>query len=611
MREDLNDKFVEQLESYGLVIGRKLDKIDKTKSNYVYLESILNQIEESKVDFCSSYFACSEEEKKEFKGILLELFKDQEIVDNIIQEIVNLYYLKEYELLELEETAPQKEVAFENLDTLCTKIEKYLGDTNFDQLIADDKKLSGRMDRLVSLGCILESDDKTPIEDLGFLEEMLEIVELSDEEKKEVLLYCIKRNLDAYDYRLAKRDAKDESVEKYEDEEKNISIDSETLNSISSLLAQRSTIQRIVEIVKEGFGVVVDIRTPSNEEREFIKESIGLAREEIENSIKDGSASSPEDALNMFFQKYDETNRQKLEYLNYLLENTQESTLSDEEQAKVFKDAFDFAAVRGKSIGELSSKTKSKIRAYMLSIFQNKESRDVYYSKYSFSDKEQYSAYEIETYKELLEVVDEDDYSTRAKICTKLQEIMESLNLTKGNDGIDDVVEGNLFFIMKDDGYSTLEEDLQIDHQSKGISPAYYTEVRNQLQAIEDRGDGNLISAQPGTPGLKYLKKEGVRHTTGTRTKVYFIPVGKKDAIVVGMSQLSGRGDINREQDQKVRYYQKQIKALKDKLYDPDSYMEEKIAATKVRNRIMSQLNRKELDDMFEEETEDEEIKVK
>ena len=203
--QDIISHFLEKLEEYGLELGSKLDELEKEKANYVFFDEIKRLIEEDTLSFCSSYLSTSESGKKEFKNRLLELFKDQEIVDNIIQEIVNLYYLYESGLLELDEIAPQKETAEENIKTLILRINNYLQETNVDQLAKDDERLSRKLEKLVDLGTIIESNEPSPVEDIDFLEEVLEAMEMSDEEKRTILVEIIEHNISIYNANISKK----------------------------------------------------------------------------------------------------------------------------------------------------------------------------------------------------------------------------------------------------------------------------------------------------------------------------------------------------------------------------------------------------------------------
>ena len=598
--QELISHFIEQLESYGLEMGSQLDQMETEKKDYLFFEKIKKELEESKIEFCSSYFTMTEEEQEYFKKQLLSLFKDQEIVDNILQEIINLYYLKEYGLLDQEETAPQKEVALENLDTLLMKITKYINDTNFEQLEKTDEKLSNRMDRLVSLGSIIEEDELVPIDDIDFLEETIEYLSLSPEEKKQLLIEIIQHNIAVYHSHLEKKKDNipiEQSVE-IETLRENIVISQECIDKIDELLSNREVMERIVQVVMDEFTTVINIKTPTKEEEEQIASSIDLAREEMIESMKREEALTPEEALDHFFQTYDETTRHKREIIAQITENTTPSPLTREEQDQIIQEAFAFLESQQMHLRDINKSDKEKIRQYMLELFQNVENRKLMIESGIYEDRsvlEREAAYEISVYKELLEAVPEEDRDTLAKICTKLQEILDCVGIQKEIPSTEEE-EGQLFFVM-DGGTSTIESDIGIG--GKGLAATYYGEIKNQLQSIKHRHERKIGAAQPVNPGLKAIKKEGVKFTTGVRTKVFFIPVGLKDSIIVGTSFLTGK-DVSKEQEKRIKKYQEQIESLKRQLSSPDTYEEESKKASVVRDRIMSILSNKDLDDMLQ-----------
>ena len=601
--------FIEELESIGLELGNELDRIEHEKENYNFYSEVKEQVEKSYSDFCSAYFVMDEEEKQDFNSRLLELFKDQEIVDNIVQEFTNLYFLSALGLLGKEEIAPQREIAEENLKTLVTKIERYLSDVNYDQLEANHERVAARLDRIVEMGSILEGEETTPLNDIDFLKETLESMELPEDTKKQILLRIVDFNLRIYDDHLAKKKDNVPFEEKIEELRDAMTVSPDVVEQIDELLSREEVVQRIVNSIYDEFTTVIDIRTPSVEEEQEISETIALAKEEMISSIESGSTKTPEEALSEFFQNYDETNRKKLEYIAKLTENTLGIKLSKEERDVLLQEAFSYAEEIKQEYGELDNSEKSLVREYMMSIFMNLESRDAYYqskNNYSPAELEREAAYEIEVYKELLEAVPEEDEELQDKICTKIIEIMGCLQLNVTKEPEENIDEGNLFFVV-DDEYSVLENNLGLGKNGKGMSSAYYGEVLSQLQAIEERSTRKVYSAQPVNPAYKTIRKEGVRYTTGTRTKVFYIPVGKKDSIIVGVSFLNGK-DVNKDQERSVSYHQDQIEELKSRLIDPETYMDEKIKATTIRNRIMKRLKNKDLDDMLNDNSQEESV---
>ena len=286
-KKEIMNHFIEQLEAFGIELGNKLDQIEQEKQNYHFLDTIKKKIMESKIDFCSYYVSLEEEEKQEFQNRLLNLFKDQEIVDNIIQEIINLYYLNESGLLDLDEAKPQKEIALENLNTLLMKIEKYIEETNIDQLLVDEESLAKQLDRLVSLGSIMEQEESSPVQDIDFLEQVLERSELTGEEKKTILLELITYNVSEYNRLLSEKETKKESKkqERKPQERKILTIKEEYLREIEELLSDKEVIERVVRVINDDFTTMIRIKGATKEEQEQIQSAVDIARDEMKQTL--------------------------------------------------------------------------------------------------------------------------------------------------------------------------------------------------------------------------------------------------------------------------------------------------------------------------------------
>ena len=595
-REDLMHRFMEALEAYGLEVGTRLDQVESDCDHYLFFADVFEQLHQSKVDFCTHYFSLSDADKEDFLKKMLLLFKDQEIVDNIMQEIINLYYLNDSGLLAYEELNSQREVAYENLETLSTKIEKYLNEHNYDQLMADYERLSLQIDGIVLLGSTLE-EGQFPVQDIDFLRNVIDHLQLSNDDKKQILFEILHYNIDIYHKHvesMRENQPIDSSME-IEELRENPLISEECFARINELLSQRDIMERIVAIINDEFTTVINIKMPTVEEEEQIADSIAMAREALVDSIQQDQSLSPEAALDAFFVQYDETLRRKREVVIQLTETIPTCSLSLEEQQNVFQMAYAFLDDQQLALRDLSKNDQEKVRQYMLGLFQNVENRRMMYESGMFESKNvllREAAYEIAIYKDLLEAVPEEDLETRGKVCIKLKEILDCLGISKKKPNPAEVRGvGHLFFLMEDDSTTSLESDIE------GVT-AFDSELRNQLLSIEDRSKRKPNVVQPSNDGFKMLKKYGVRYSNGSKTRIYFIPVGKRDAIIVGSSFVSKKDNF-KGQDNRLKRLQEQLDSLKMRLSSPDSYDEELQRATLIRDRIMSQLNHKELEEMF------------
>lgn len=609
-RQDLMNHFIEVLESYCLVVSDQLDQVGTSCDDYLVFAEINEKLKLSKVDFCVYYFSLSEADKSLFLKKLLLLFKDQEIVDNIIQEIINLYYLNEANLLDYEEIGSQREVAIENLETLSTKIEKYLAGINFDQLMADYEKYASRIDSIILLGSTLE-EGKFPIQDIDFLRDIIEKLPLSSEERELVLFLILQYNISIYQNhveRMRENQPIDQDAE-IEELRDNPSISEECLMKINELLSQKEVLERVVRIINDEFTTVINMKAPTPEEKDQIASSVAIAREDMLDRIQQDQTISPEAALDAFFVQYDETTRRKREIIVQLTETIPTCSLSLEEQQHIFDTAYEFLNEHQLLLHDISNHDQEKIRQYMLGLFQNAENRRMMYESGMFESKDvlyRETAYEIAIYKDLLDAVPVDDLETRGKVCMKLKEIIDCLGISK-KDSEPSMVRGagHLFFLMENDTLTSFESDVGVGAKS---TSSFDGDFKNQLLSIEDRSHRKINAIPPVNDGFKMLKKYGVRSTKGTKTKVFFIPVGKSDAIIVGSSLLSKK-DTFSNQDNRLKRLQEQLDTLKMRLASPDTYEEEVERAIGIRDRIMSQLSHDELDEMFSDTSESDDVK--
>ena len=584
--QEILDHFLEQLESFGLEIGTQLDQIEKEKNDYLLFQKIKEEIEKSKINFSTSYMSLEDDKKEEFQKRLLKLFKDQEIVDNILQEIVNLYYLKEEELLDLEELSAQKELAFENLNTLLTKIEKYLQETSIEELTEEEGKLSLQLDRLVLLGSILEGEELLPIEDIDFLEESLERSNLSDQEKRLLLGDLIRHNIEMYQMGPMEP-KKEEKKEEEEVEEEIFVMPPDFIKEIEELLSDPEIIERIVKVVNDDFMVMIHIKNATEEEKEQVESAMDLIRDEMTTSIQE-EGKTPREALEEFFLKYDETLQRKREELNRITFHGQAENYTEEEIEDIMEEAFSFAEEREKMTESLSRDERERIHQFMTNLYQEKENRRQVYERKAYEGEERVeveAAYEILVLRELLEVVSKEDIRTRSILAHKMKEILDCVKEIQSTIEVPKEEQGTLYFLMEGDT-SVLENDLGFGSNSGMVSNAQYSEVKNQIHLIQNRSEINMVGAQPVNASFKAMKKQGIRYTSSARTKVYFIPIGKKDSIVVGASLTTGR-DVMRDQDQRIRRYAEEIAALKERINNPETQEEERQKSEKALQRIL------------------------
>ena len=210
------------------------------------LRSLLNTLITSKIEFALEYHILTDEEKIKIYSTLLKKIK-REVVDNAIQETINLYYLYESGLLEIDDITPQVETSTNSLNELIQELSKVV--ETIEEKDEEYQLLSEKIDQVLSYGTILEEQESIPFENIDFLGEIIEKSNFIEEEKHQLLVYLIKHNIHAYEKLLKK---KNESQQEEEKEEIDSSLSEEILSEIESIqeeLNQNSVDFKVLEFL--------------------------------------------------------------------------------------------------------------------------------------------------------------------------------------------------------------------------------------------------------------------------------------------------------------------------------------------------------------------------
>ena len=251
----------------------------------------------------------------------------------------------------------------------------------------------------------------------------------------------------------------------------------------------------------------------------------------------------------------------------------------------------------------------------MLTLYNEKNYRiGMYHGKLFDGERKLLSevVYEISVLKKLETnplINEENRDEVISKISRRIEEILDSYKEVVGNNEI--TVEdnkndnGNLFLLMHDD-ISFLEEDINVDSNNKGISKEFYSDIIDLLKSIQNRNNQKIITATSSFD-FKDLKKYNVLFNSNGRVKVFFIPIGLNDAIIIGCELVTHGNDHLRRQDSRVKNYSNQIDKLIELLKDNDKYEELEIISMESIKDILKRLNSKNiensnLEDMFTEE---------
>ena len=622
--KDIIDKFLSELNSIILDYNGEIEHIKSNNMDYNLANEILETLRNSPVDFAVTFFNLSDEVKERVRTLLEKSCSGESEVNNIINETLNLYSLNNHHLLENSLFEPQKTTAIETLEELERVLSSFIEDKKHisEEEIEHRNKM---MEKLNNIGTLFGNGEQYDIiNDVKTLEEVLNLVNLSDEEKIALIKSVIENNIEFYEERINERNIMiQEEIEKnkknveekiensYEEPPKEISI--EQINEIERILSQKDVIERIVRIIADDVNNIINMENPTSEESEIIEEALELARENMIDRVKNNGA-TPEESLQLLYDEYDQTKEMKNKMLHEVLDGTELVDTPYNEQIEMINKGIEFYRKNKKSIQNLTKQEREIISKYMVTIYKTKEHRKMLYQSKSHDDTLKVTAeaaYEIQVLLGLMDSLEKDSEEYKEMILAasrRISDILESVEelKTKVIDTPKEETknEGKLYYLMRNDNKSMFENDIRPDDLSKGISPEYYKDILEALDEIRQRSNNDgQISVTPGY-NYNYLRKNNIQITnTSGRIQILFIPINKTDSIIVGIMFTYGKRTEYKEQDDRIRRYQQQLDELKDDIINENE--ETKKMAKKTDERIKESLSpdqkKSSLKNMFDE----------
>lgn len=626
--KDIIDKFLSELNSIILDYNGEIEHIKSNNMDYNLANEILETLRNSPVDFAVTFFNLSDEVKERVRTLLEKSCSGESEVNNIINETLNLYSLNNHHLLENSLFEPQKTTAIETLEELERVLSSFIEDKKHisEEEIEHRNKM---MEKLNNIGTLFGNGEQYDIiNDVKTLEEVLNLVNLSDEEKIALIKSVIENNIEFYEERINERNIMiQEEIEKnkknveekiensYEEPPKEISI--EQINEIERILSQKDVIERIVRIIADDVNNIINIGNPTSEESEIIEEALELARENMIDRVKNNGA-TPEESLQLLYDEYDQTKEMKNKMLHEVLDGTELVDIPYNEQIEMINKGIEFYRKNKKSIQNLTKQEREIISKYMVTIYKTKEHRKMLYQSKSHDDTLKVTAeaaYEIQVLLGLMDSLEKDSEEYKEMILAasrRISDILESVEelKTKVIDTPKEETknEGKLYYLMRNDNKSMFENDIRPDDLSKGISPEYYKDILEALDEIRQRSNNDgQISVTPGY-NYNYLRKNNIQITnTSGRIQILFIPINKTDSIIVGIMFTYGKRTEYKEQDDRIRRYQQQLDELKDDIINENE--ETKKMAKKTDERIKESLSpdqkKSSLKNMFDDGEQD------
>ena len=589
------DKFLEQLESYCISLTDRLDDLDKLESDYNYVLNVINSLNNSKIEYSKLFFSLSLDDKNKFKSVLSRIVKDSELVDSVINELINLYYLDVSGLIELDSVIEQKNNSFDIINKLLVELNKFILNMDIDSKTREKNEIKNRVSDVSELGNSIEDGVINPIDDVSFIDDIFNIVDLDDSEKEAIIFYLFSKNLDSYHRILDEKDSElsNKIEDSYKEVEENIvpvpKISSEDIQKIRDLLSNRDILERIVRIVNKENEVGIDDNgngfTPLDQIK--IEESISIVEDEIITRMLEDEALTIEDALGGFFNDFDDTNEVNLGLLSNLFDDSEMSDKSLEEQDKIINEGFELFNKNKKLIKSLTLDDRDRVYDYMFTTYKEVVNRKEVFKNIAHVSERQLlseAIYEISILKRLYEntEMDEDSFKTiKSKLSRRMEEILSSLKeIIEVKEEVNDTKKtiGNLFLLMHG-RKSFLEEDTDVSN---------YPEVLDILKQLQDRAN-NKMQTTSGNYILKEFKKYGVLFNTKGKVKVFFIPVGRSDSIVIG-EEIADNEHYEKIVN-RIKKNKKKIEQLKEDLSDSKTYEEMEIESIKRVKELFDKLS--------------------
>ena len=623
-KAELISIILNKLETLILNIDGELEYIRDNNTKYEIVENLLQTLSNSKVDFALTYNESSTEMKQAIREILLSIYQDEEEVDNIINEIINLCFLHSQVLLFDDDFAEQKEAAIEVLEELEPKLaEFHSGKELISDSAIDSRKQLKR--KLVEFGSIFGNGYQSEIIDnIEMLDEITRVLELTDDEAIYLLASIIETNNEFMKEMIIEHEdeiqeeiesSKEEVEEEIEDENDEIKeIDIEVLEKINRLLSKKDVIEKIVRLVCGlGDSRIISINNPSAEEAEIIMSSIEIAREYLIDKVLYEDL-TPEEALEALYQEHKQSTESILKELNGILVDATED-IPYQEQIAIINKGTEFYNKNKKLLQLMSKQDKERVNGYMTStLYKEKENRINLYRNMSFDDNKKIVAeatFEIKVILDLLDSLDSECLEYKdiiKKVSKRIADILECVATIEKETGKTPVEEteekGKLFYLMRNDKKSMFEDDVRLEDLNKGISPEYYDDLMEALNAIRNRSETTTQFSLPAQEGDNYLKKNGVQVTSTSRVKVLYIPVGKKDAIIVGVVFSYGKQFQLRDHDDRVRRYQGELNRLKANIESGNATRDMEISSEtdkRIEKALKNETKKSSLRTMFEE----------
>lgn len=515
---------------------RRINKVQNNKNLYTKLNNIIYLLNTSKKDFVEEY-----KKNEEVRKVIKELVPIDEL-ESIEKEINNLYFLIQSGMYNKEEIKVQKEQSLNTLNALEQLLVEIAEQIDISDVVDIEDDLVNLIGLLKNKKQITDFDSIQKIIDNSNIKDKINLV-------KSLLLY----NTTIYEQELKNKN------------KKSFTIDGIVLESIKIYLEDPDNLQKVLEIASRKTGTNL---TTIHEFKDTPEEIINNLTKEIVALSQEGI--SVEESFKEYFVNNDPEYHESLliEEDLFLDDERVEETTEISEVKRQIELGYKYVEEHKDLVGTLDEEEKDSVDNYIRSLYKNKENRvTIYQRKKSDLDKE--ATYEIKLILDMLENLesfDKLDEQTLRKASKRISEILESLQEVKKYQS-EKLTQGNLIYLMNNKtNKSFFEENLNLEDNKKGINSYYYKEINEALQSLENRGVVSTNSRKVGTYFTKNLELTGVRVLLGENIRIYYIPVGNNDTLLLGVRVKDSNDNFLKELDEIVAKNIVQIETILERI---------------------------------------------
>ncbi len=211
------EQFLKELERWILQQEKGIEAIKEKRKERKYIEDLLDVLRTSKIGFAIEVSTAKEEKQQEFYHILKKVISDDQEYHRIINEIKNLYYLSELELLDDSFVNPQKETAENAINFIIMKCEDYLKiieDSKEEERLKEAYRL---MESLFTLATKFDDNQLVEeIEDIDFFQEIIMELQLPSTVMLDLVNYVFEKTNELHK-KSAKKKKKTNAYQELED----------------------------------------------------------------------------------------------------------------------------------------------------------------------------------------------------------------------------------------------------------------------------------------------------------------------------------------------------------------------------------------------------------